>query len=71
MVTEPQILSSFSPRACPRGMLTCFLSLPPMLAHLLFCRGPGIYTPLTFLACPTSLSPGAAHLTRNRGTKLP
>ncbi len=24
MVTEPQILSSFSPRACPRCMLTCF-----------------------------------------------
>jgi len=48
MVTEPQILSSFSPRACPRCMLTCFLSLPPMLAHLLFCRGPGIYAHLLF-----------------------
>jgi len=24
MATEPQILSSFSPRACPRCMLTCF-----------------------------------------------
>jgi len=42
MATEPQILSSFSPRACPRCRLTCFLSLPPMLANLLFCRGPGI-----------------------------
>ncbi len=29
MATEPQILSSFSPRACPRCMLTCFSAGDP------------------------------------------
>ncbi len=31
MVTEPQILSSFSPRACPQCMLTCFSAGDPLL----------------------------------------
>ncbi len=37
MATEPQILSSFSPRACPRCMLTCFSAGDP-LSHLYICR---------------------------------
>jgi len=37
MVTEPQILSSFSPRACPRCMLTCFSAGDPPSA-LYICR---------------------------------
>ena len=39
MVTEPQILSSFSPRACPRCMLTCFSAGDPPSA-LYICREP-------------------------------
>ena len=38
MVTEPQILSSFSPRACPRCMLTCFSAGDPP-SPLYICRG--------------------------------
>ncbi len=30
MATEPQILSSLSPRACPRCMLTCFSAGDPL-----------------------------------------
>ena len=37
MATEPQILSSFSPRACPRCMLTCFSAGDPPSA-LYICR---------------------------------
>jgi len=37
MATEPQILSSFSPRACPRCMLTCFSAGDP-LSPLYTCR---------------------------------
>ncbi len=39
MVTESQILSSFSPRACPRCMLTCFSAGDPP-SPLYICRGP-------------------------------
>ncbi len=39
MVTEPQILSSFSPRACPRCMLTCFSAGDPP-SPLYICREP-------------------------------
>jgi len=39
MITEPQILSSFSPRACPRCMLTCFSAGDPP-SPLYICREP-------------------------------
>ncbi len=65
MATEPQILSSFSPRACPRCILTCFLSLPPMLAYLLFCRGPGILPPpSTSVENPLQINPFYAKQTQ-------
>jgi len=38
MATEPQILSSFSPRACPRCMLTCFSAGDPPSAPLHLSR---------------------------------
>ena len=40
MATEPQILSSFSPRACPRCMLTCFSAgdREPSTNQLLFMQ---------------------------------
>jgi len=39
MATEPQILSSLSPRACPRCMLTCFSAGDPP-SPLYICREP-------------------------------
>ncbi len=51
MIAESQFLSSLSPRACPRCMLTCFsagdlsslafFSLPPRTTPLTYCRGSG------------------------------
>ena len=35
-------VSSLAFLVYPRCKLTCLLSLPPMLAHLLFCRGSGV-----------------------------
>ena len=37
MATEPQILSIFLPRACPRCMLTCFSAGDPP-SPLYICR---------------------------------
>jgi len=39
------------PRSLPPEALTCFLSLPPMLANFLFCRGPGVFSPCLKSLC--------------------
>ncbi len=64
MVTEPQILSSLSPRACPRCMLTCFSAgdRGPVLYN---CRGLSTNQPLLCKTNPILSAVGGLQMNVN------